>query len=169
MDKLMLYISQKYQDNLLFLIKFTMPKLFKKNKVKKAETPILSVSQEIYNKFKELGIKCSDCSALFTDKSTNFDFKNIKGVSKEVQKLEVEIVSKMSGSFKIADAIVDKKTGEVTTPIQYFDAKDEKTLVTSLSSKLIDVALVVADMIKYDDGDFDEDRTFPEWKALFVS
>ena len=146
-----------------------MSKLFKKNKVKKAETSILSVSQEIYNKFKELGIKCSDCSALFTDKLTDFDFKNIKGVSKEVKRLEDEIVSKMQGSFKIADAVTDEETGEITTPIQYFDAKDEKTLVTSLSSELLDVALVVSDMIKYADGDFDEDRTFPEWKALFVS
>jgi len=144
-----------------------MSKLFKKNKVKKAETSILSVSQEIYNKFKELGIKCSDCSALFTDKLTDFDFKNIKGVSKEVKRLEDEIVSKMQGSFKIADAVTDEETGEITTPIQYFDAKDEKTLVTSLSSELLDVALVVSDMIKYADGDFDEDRTFTEWKALF--
>ena len=144
-----------------------MSKLFKKNKVKKAETSILSVSQEIYNKFKELGIKCSDCSALFTDKLTDFDFKNIKGVSKEDKRLEDEIVSKMQGSFKIADAVTDEETGEITTPIQYFDAKDEKTLVTSLSSELLDVALVVSDMIKYADGDFDEDRTFTEWKALF--
>lgn len=145
-----------------------MTKPFKKNKVIVSDSMDATIAQDIYGLFKSLELEMDDISQVYTNKPSDKDYSmnQIKTVSKEMIRLNNEIDSKMSGSYLISSAEYDEE-GVETSPAVYFEPTTKQALIDSLSSSLLDITIFANDKIVYDKGDYDADRTWEEFVAIY--
>jgi len=152
-------------------------KPFKIKKEKKEVTTNVTDSQNIYSIFKHFNLEMKDISKAYTeqkevDNSFDFSFEQFKLVSDEMIRLYDEMKSKMSGTYILEEAIPaeydkeDNKT-KAEVPVVYFKVKTKQALIDSLSSDLLEIDTFINDMIVYDDGNYDIDRTWEEFITLF--
>ena len=137
--------------------------LFDKKKPGKEVEPLTpKMAQELYDLFRS----GKTHTRLFIEDGVSFDDSG--AVWNEIKKLEAEIMSKMSGSFVITPgipAVYDKfgKLVEKAVPPVYFVVKDEKMLVESLKSALLDTAVLVTDVLRFSDGNPDDAPKWEDW------
>ncbi len=143
--------------------------LFEKTTAKNSTEDLdAKLAQEIYSHIEKYG----SVQAAYLSKETNFDFINGELVWDEIKRLEAEVMSKMAGTFVTTPAIppVYDEMGEIAkkaVPAVYFTVKSEKMLTESLTSPLLDTAVLVNDTRRYSDGNPDEAPTFKDWQATF--
>lgn len=121
-------------------------------------TPV--IAQQIYTYFSQ-GLTISDCF-----KKHGVPFRYSKRVKKEVERLESEVDAKMRGAYVVTPEVTNGQ-GEITQEAVYFAVTTKASLTNSLSSNLLDISIWLNDYIKYDSGNFKEDRTWVQFKALY--
>jgi len=114
------------------------------------------------------GLKTKDANTLFLE--DNIPTGHSEAVVKEMRRLETEMVSKMNGSFLLnaeqshyddeGNKVVDKEA-------EYFVVTTEAALKNSLSSDLLDVAVVVVDVRIWSDGNPDATPSWTVYKNSF--
>ena len=137
---------------------------------KKQEINILPVldstkAMDIY-----VALKTKDGNRLFLE--DNIATEYTEQVQAEIQKLESEMVSKMSGSYELTAKIpaVYDEEGEILTeevPATYFVVTTETALKASMSSDLLDIDTVCVDVRIWSDGKPDETPSWTTYKASF--
>lgn len=85
-------------------------------------------------------------------------FEELAIVWNEINAIEAEIISKMSGTFVIDEG----------PPVVYFEVQNRNKLETSLSSDILDTDLIVADLILYCPT-YDSERKYADFKDYFDS
>jgi hypothetical protein len=109
-------------------------------------------------------------TTLFTEHEVAFEESAI--VMAEIRRLEAEVMSKMSGNYITVPEIPEirdenNKVIQEFVPAVYFVVKDEKMLVESLKSELLDVAILVTDVRRFSDGNPDDAPDFKTWLEGF--
>ena len=137
---------------------------------KKQEINILPVlestnAMEIYE-----ALKSKDGNRLFLE--DNIATEYTEQVQAEINKLESEMVSKMSGSYELTAKIpaVYDEEGEILTeevPATYYVVTTETALKASMSSDLLDIDTVVTDVRIWSDGKPDETPLWTTYKASY--
>jgi len=129
--------------------------------------PTLSAetAQEIY----EL-LKTHDINTLFLENDIPTEYSS--QVAKEINKLEGEMVSKMSGSFELTARVpaTHDDEGEIVdeeVPATYYEVTTEKALKESMSSEILDIPTIVTDVRIWSDGNPDEEPSWGDYKATF--
>jgi len=117
--------------------------LFKKT-IASSELPAITAeqAQTIYNRFKE----GENETIQFTKYGEEMEYA--VQVKTEMEKLEQEVGSKMSGSY------------------EGFEVSTKQSLIDSLSSDLLNIETLIDDIVNYY-GTYDESRTFTQYKASF--
>ena len=122
--------------------------LFKSN-IETVEKEVLNAesAQAIYAEFK-LG---KNENELFKE---GVSFSDSKLVMDEIKVLESEMLSKMNGSFVLTEMVPAEYNEEgeetaVSIPATYFNVTTELVLKNSMSSDLLDVSILVADVRAY--------------------
>ena len=133
--------------------------------VKILPTLTAEMAQSIY----EL-LKTNDINTLFLEQNIPTEYSS--KVSKEINKLENEMVSKMNGSFELTarvPATYDDE-GEIVdeeVPATYFKVTTEKALKGSMSSVILDIPTIVTDVRIWSDGKPDEEPTWSNYLLTF--
>ena len=122
-------------------------------------------AMEIY-----VALKTKDGNRLFLE--DNIATEYTEQVQAEINKLESEMVSKMSGSYELTAKIpaVYDEEGEILTeevPATYYVVTTETALKASMSSDLLDIDTVVTDVRIWSDGKPDETPSWTTYKASF--
>ena len=122
-------------------------------------------AMEIY-----VALKTKDGNRLFLE--DNIATEYTEQVQAEINKLESEMVSKMSGSYELTAKIpaVYDEEGEILTeevPATYYVVTTEIALKASMSSDLLDIDTVVTDVRIWSDGKPDETPSWTTYKASF--
>ena len=99
-------------------------------------------------------------------------FKITLPLELKINKLESEMVSKMSGSYELTAKIpaVYDEEGEILTeevPATYYVVTTEIALKASMSSDLLDIDTVVTDVRIWSDGKPDETPLWTTYKASY--
>ena len=115
-------------------------------------------------------LKTKDANRIFLE--DNIPTEHTVQVEKEIQQMESEMVSKMSGTFATVEAKpaeLDKNGQETKAAVEavYFAPTTEAALVSSMSSDLITVATLVIDVRAWSDGNPDQEPTWAVYKASF--
>jgi len=115
-------------------------------------------------------LKTKDANVLFLEEDIATEYT--EQVEKELKRLESEVVSKMSGSFVTTPKVpaTYDEMGEVdkeAIPAVYYKVTTETALKSSLSSDLLDVDTVVADVRAWSDGNPDETPNWTTYKNSF--
>jgi len=122
-------------------------------------------AMEIY-----VALKTKDGNRLFLE--DNIATEYTEQVQAEINKLESEMVSKMSGSYELTAKIpaVYDEEGEILTeevPATYYVVTTETALKASMSSDLLDIDTVVTDVRIWSDGKPDETPLWTTYKASY--
>ena len=122
-------------------------------------------AMEIY-----VALKTKDGNRLFLE--DNIATEYTEQVQAEINKLESEMVSKMSGSYELTAKIpaVYDEEGEILTeevPATYYVVTTEIALKASMSSDLLDIDTVVTDVRIWSDGKPDETPSWSNYKNSF--
>ena len=122
-------------------------------------------AQEIY-----VGLQTKDANRLFLE--DNIPTEYTVAVEKEINRLESEMVSKMSGSFIIEPAVPatyteDGEIDEEEVPAVYFGVTTETALKASMSSEILDIPTLVTDVRIWSDGNPDQEPAWTNYKASF--
>jgi len=122
-------------------------------------------AMEIY-----VALKTKDGNRLFLE--DNIATEYTEQVQAEINKLESEMVSKMSGSYELTAKIpaVYDEEGEILTeevPATYYVVTTEIALKASMSSDLLDIDTVVTDVRIWSDGKPDETPLWTTYKASY--
>ena len=115
-------------------------------------------------------LKTKDGNTLFLE--SNIATEYTEQVQAEINKLESEMVSKMSGSYELTAKIpaVYDEEGEILTeevPATYYVVTTETALKASMSSDLLDIDTVVTDVRIWSDGKPDETPSWTTYKASY--
>ena len=124
-------------------------------------------AQEIY-----VGLQTKDANRLFLE--DNIPTEYTVAVEKEINRLESEMVSKMSGSFIIEPAVPATYTeeGEIdeeAVPAVYYTVTTEKALKEGMSSEILDIPTLVTDVRIWSDGNPDQEPSWTNYKSSFNS
>ena len=135
--------------------------LFKKNHTP-IETPELGIEEAraIYSKLSQ-GKSISD---LFHE---NHLIPHSQAVLVEAQRIEIEMISRMQGSYELSPEVTDPETYEIVEAAVYYEVTTEAALNASISSELLIVSSVVGDVRKWSDGSPDLAPTWEDYKASF--
>ena len=122
-------------------------------------------AMEIY-----VALKTKDGNRLFLE--DNIATEYTEQVQAEINKLESEMVSKMSGSYELTAKIpaVYDEEGEILTeevPATYYVVTTETSLKASMSSKLLTVDTVVTDVRAWSAGNPDKTPSWTTYKASY--
>jgi len=122
-------------------------------------------AQAIYDGFKAKKSR----TQLFEEDVINSPFikEYIQQIYDEKNALEAEVLSKMRGTFVITEEQTDEE-GNITQEAVYFQVGTKTALIESLTSTF-DAETFVNDMIKWANKDYNESRTWVEYKALFTN
>ena len=117
-----------------------------------------------------VALKTKDGNRLFLE--DNIATEYTEQVQAEINKLESEMVSKMSGSYELTAKIpaVYDEEGEILTeevPATYYVVTTETSLKASMSSKLLTVDTVVTDVRAWSAGNPDKTPSWTTYKASY--